>query len=131
EVIDEGISIPGGVVFSQLHLSCCTYYESAWRTVNTGSNPVDRKEIAGKLLSRPSRRPPPVHGRAPAGRPRLRRELSGEVLRRGGSLSMGRYGPVVDDLRRRASERRSSSWARIPGIAVRAGCSDQSESSEP
>jgi len=28
---------------------------------------------------------------------------------------MGRYGPVVDDLRRRASERRSSSWARIPG----------------
>ncbi len=40
--------------------------------------------------SRPSRQPLPVHGRAPAGRPRLRRELAGEVFRRGGSRSMGR-----------------------------------------
>jgi len=84
------ISVPGASTFSQQRTTSFDHYESAWRTSNTGSNPVGRKEMTGEFLSRPSRRPLPVHGRAPAGRPRLRRELSGEVFRRGGSRSMGR-----------------------------------------
>src|SRR5206468_10959796 len=69
------------------------------------------KEIAGEAPQLPKPTTATRACRAPAGRPRLRRELSGEVLRRSGSRSMGRYGPVVDDLRRRASELRSSPWA--------------------
>src|SRR5438876_10381711 len=34
------ILISGVVEFSQQHLTSCDHYESAWRTVNTGSNPV-------------------------------------------------------------------------------------------
>jgi hypothetical protein len=48
DVNHEHVSVPGVQALSKQHLTSFTHYESAWRTENTGSNPVGARSESGR-----------------------------------------------------------------------------------